>query len=281
MDTKRTNRSAFTAPPRFKEHMFKKFLFISQFLILNLSVETAPAQESRIDDRAPDMRLQVLIQQDGYSNTVKSLEKTLENDPSDTLTLRMLHLALIRPHKLNRAQSLRMRNLVGKLSSSPKTILTPPEEPGQPLIVMGSVCTSDGEPVEGATVYVFQTDAAGYYTPSDSITGNLDEPNSRLFGYMKTGANGHYQFRTVRPGGYPEPRKDLPNSHPMKFIPQHIHFEISAPGYATRRLQMVFEDDPRMNSEWQKWAKKHGHPVVPVTTGDDGFQQALCTIILP
>ena len=54
----------------------------------------------------------------------------------------------------------------------------------------------------------------------------MDEPNSRIFGYLRTGANGRYEFRTVRPSGYSFP---LPNrTGDRALVPVHIHFIVSA-----------------------------------------------------
>jgi protocatechuate 3,4-dioxygenase beta subunit len=54
----------------------------------------------------------------------------------------------------------------------------------------------------------------------------MDEPNSRIFGYLRTGANGRCEFRTVRPSGYSFP---LPNrTGGRALVPAHIHFIVSA-----------------------------------------------------
>jgi protocatechuate 3,4-dioxygenase beta subunit len=43
-----------------------------------------------------------------------------------------------------------------------KAAITPPGEPGEPLVVSGTVLDSDGaRPVAGAVVYVYLTDAKG------------------------------------------------------------------------------------------------------------------------
>jgi protocatechuate 3,4-dioxygenase beta subunit len=147
--------------------------------------------------------------------------------------------------------------------------LVPPDEPGEPLIVSGTVRDTDGKPVAGALIYVFHADAKGYYAPARA----MDEPNARLFGYMKTGADGRYEFRTIRPGGYPK-----------QPIPQHIHMLVTAAGHRDHRCrstcQLVFADDPRMTAEWHKWAKEGGNPVLSVKRDQEGIQKCFYDIVL-
>ena len=69
-----------------------------------------------------------------------------------------------------------------------KTVIVSKEEPGEPLLVCGVIYGPDGKtPVEGATVYVYQTDANGYY-----YQGNKTGP-PRLQGRMLTNSSGKYE----------------------------------------------------------------------------------------
>jgi protocatechuate 3,4-dioxygenase beta subunit len=101
----------------------------------------------------------------------------------------------------------------------------------------------------------------------------MDEAHSRLFGYVKTGSDGRYEFRTIRPGGYPQAP-----------IPQHIHMLVTAAGYRDHKCQstcqLVFADDPRMTPEWHKWAKEGGNPILNVTRDKDGIQRCVYDIML-
>ncbi len=113
-------------------------------------------------------------------------------------------------------------------------IMTAPSEPGEPLIVGGTIVARDGRtPVEAARLYVYQTDAQGYYAPGRP-GGNVPP---RLRGWMKTGRDGRYEFRTVKPGSYPGSRNAA-----------HIHASLSAPGYPERWIdEFLFEGDPFLN----------------------------------
>ena len=74
--------------------------------------------------------------------------------------------------------------------------VAPAAEPGQRLEVNGVVFASDGRtPVAGASVYVYQTDARGYYRPDDAM-GNR---NPRLMALLRTDGQGRHSYRTCAP----------------------------------------------------------------------------------
>jgi len=104
-------------------------------------------------------------------------------------------------------------------------------EPGEPLVVSGAIYGSDGRtPLEGATLFVYHTDARGRYA---DVSG---EPSvvARLRGRMLTGRDGRYEFRTIRPASYPG-----------NTIRAHIHASVKAPGLPERWItDYWFEDDP-------------------------------------
>ena len=105
-----------------------------------------------------------------------------------------------------------------------------PNEPGERLEVNGVVYAAEGRtPVTSASVYVYHTDARGYYRPDDAM-GNR---NPRLMALLRTNGQGRYSYRTIRPGSYPGTR-----------VPKHIHYEVTAEGHGTRIFEIVFEDDP-------------------------------------
>jgi protocatechuate 3,4-dioxygenase beta subunit len=114
------------------------------------------------------------------------------------------------------------------------TVIAPPGEPGERLIVSGVVYREDGvTPAPGLLLYVWHTDAAGHYSTRGDETGN-GRRHGRLRGWMRTDAEGRYRFETIRPAPYPGER-----------IPAHIHGTLSGPGLSERYFEdFFFEGDP-------------------------------------
>lgn len=157
----------------------------------------------------------------------------------------------------------RFRNLIRTHARSTAR-LTPAREPGDALIVSGVVRGADNKPVPNAIVYVYQTDHRGYYSPN---TATRDEA-PRLFGYLKTDAQGRYEFRTIRPGGYPDSQ-----------VPQHIHYEVTAPGKSKVVTEFFFPDDPRLKAADREQAKRD--KMLPTVSRDaDGTQRAVFDVVV-
>jgi len=128
--------------------------------------------------------------------------------------------------------------------------VAPPREPGTPLAVSGVVVGPDGAPIPAASLYVYQTDAEGYY----GVKPESDSRRPRLKAFLRSDARGAWAFDTIRPGSYPNSR-----------APAHIHFEVSATGFAPLVFEIVFEGDPFVTADMRRNA---GFSVRPV--GQDG-----------
>ena len=211
------------------------------------------------------------------------LERRIAADPHDEAAVGELHALLARPNDLPREETLRLREVLRAHPEKSHATLVPPDEPGDPLVISGTVRDPAGKPVAGALVTVFHTDAKGLYSPRDAQTKRMDEPNSRLFAFVETGADGRYEFRTVRPGGYPFPLKNLTGDEAL--VPAHIHFGVTAPGFESfgcghANCQIVFADDPRMTPHWQAWARQLTYPVLTLERDDAGVLRATYDVTL-
>ena len=137
------------------------------------------------------------------------------------------------------------------------------QEPGEPLIVSGTIYSPDGQTaLEGITLYVYQTDATGRYSTSGG-----DNRATRIHGVMRTNADGRYEFRTIKPGSYPNSRN-----------PAHIHAYVSGPGYPEYWIdEYLFAEDPFVTDEArQKSAgQKTFSPILNLTRGSDGMLRAV------
>jgi protocatechuate 3,4-dioxygenase beta subunit len=110
---------------------------------------------------------------------------------------------------------------------------------GERIIVEGHVRDEDGRPVPHTMVEIWQANAAGRYNHErDQHDAPLD-PDFKGIGRVFTDAAGAYRFITIKPGAYPW------GNHANAWRPNHIHFSLFGPGYATRLItQMYFPGDP-------------------------------------
>jgi protocatechuate 3,4-dioxygenase beta subunit len=110
---------------------------------------------------------------------------------------------------------------------------------GERIIVEGHIRDEDGRPVAHSMVEIWQANAAGRYNHErDQHDAPLD-PDFSGVGRVFTDADGRYRFITIKPGAYPW------GNHANAWRPNHIHFSLFGPGYATRLItQMYFPGDP-------------------------------------
>ncbi len=103
---------------------------------------------------------------------------------------------------------------------------------GEPLVLGGFVRDTEGNPVPGALIDVWQTNDDGFYDVQQKGT----QPDWNLRGVFTSGEDGGFRFRSVKPRYYPIP-DDGPvgkllgklGRHPNRAA--HIHFIVTAEGY--------------------------------------------------
>ena len=73
-------------------------------------------------------------------------------------------------------------------------------------------------------------------------TGAPIDPNFLGAGRCVTDDEGRYRFYSIKPGAYPW------KNHPNAWRPNHIHFSLFGPSFATRLVtQMYFPGDPLLD----------------------------------
>jgi protocatechuate 3,4-dioxygenase, beta subunit len=110
---------------------------------------------------------------------------------------------------------------------------------GERIILHGRVLDESGRPVPNTLVEIWQANAGGRYRHrKDTYFAPID-PNFGGCGRTMTDADGHYHFRTVKPGAYPF--RNFINA----WRPAHIHISVFGPSFTQRLItQMYFEGDP-------------------------------------
>ncbi len=103
----------------------------------------------------------------------------------------------------------------------------------------GRVLDEDGRAIPHTMIEIWQANAAGRYAHvEDQHEAPLD-PHFAGIGRAITDGRGAYRFMTIKPGAYPW------RNHHNAWRPNHIHFSLFGPSFATRLItQMYFPRDP-------------------------------------
>jgi hydroxyquinol 1,2-dioxygenase len=119
-----------------------------------------------------------------------------------------------------------------------------------PCVVTGRVLGTDGTPLAGATVDVWQCNEDGFYDVQQPDVQPLG--NGR--GLFRTDTEGRFAFRTVVPSHYPIPTdgpvgKLLLATERHPYRPAHIHFIVDAPGHRTLTTHIFVAGSPYLDSD--------------------------------
>jgi protocatechuate 3,4-dioxygenase beta subunit len=123
------------------------------------------------------------------------------------------------------------------------------KDDGEPAVVSGVVRGTDGAPIAGAVLDVWQTASNRLYDVQDP-----DQPQHNLRGRFRTRDDGSYRFVTVRPVSYPVPH-DGPvgrllratGRHPWRAA--HIHVIVSADGHRPVTTHIFDADSDYLDSD--------------------------------
>jgi protocatechuate 3,4-dioxygenase beta subunit len=136
------------------------------------------------------------------------------------------------------------------LSVSGDTLVRSPT-PGAALFVSVSIEDDGGRPVAGAEIDVWHSSPEGLYENQDPKQAEMN-----LRGRFISDQAGRFDFRSVKPAGYPIP-VDGPVGELVKASrrhnhrPAHLHFMVFKPGFKTLVSQIYSPDDPHLDSDVQ------------------------------
>jgi protocatechuate 3,4-dioxygenase beta subunit len=123
--------------------------------------------------------------------------------------------------------------------------------PGPALVVRASIEDGQGRPVAAAEVDVWHSSPEGLYENQDPGQAEMN-----LRGRFISDAAGRFDFRSVKPAGYPIPI-DGPVGELVRatrrhnYRPAHLHFMIYKPGFKTLISQIYAPDDEHIDSDVQ------------------------------
>jgi catechol 1,2-dioxygenase len=137
------------------------------------------------------------------------------------------------------------------LLKSPCVLPHRAHEPGDVLLVSGTIRSTEGEALGGAMIDMWQSDAEGAYShfniPQAQAPWNL---RARVL----AGPNGRFEVQTWVPSPYQVP-KNGPTGALLKGIdrhawrPAHLHLRITHEGCEELTTQIFFTGDPWLNSD--------------------------------
>lgn len=117
-------------------------------------------------------------------------------------------------------------------------------------MIGGRILDTAGKPIKDAVLDVWQANDEGFY----DVQQQGIQPDFNLRGIFRTGADGRYWFRAVKPKYYPIPNDgpvgqllDHLGRHPNR--PAHLHYLIKADGFATLVTHIFDPEDPYINSD--------------------------------
>lgn len=133
---------------------------------------------------------------------------------------------------------------------------------GEAVVIAGRILDVDGQPITGATVDIWQANAAGRYRhPHETSTAPLD-PNFQGWAIVQSGQDGGFKFKTIIPGAYPV-SKDWTR-------PPHIHFKVSKTGFHEVTTQMYFPGQALNDTDRLLQSKTPAEQGMMVAQKDEG-----------
>jgi catechol 1,2-dioxygenase len=122
-------------------------------------------------------------------------------------------------------------------------------EPGEPVVFSGAIRSTEGEPIGGAILDLWQANGAGHYSHFD-----YHEPRYNLRGKLESDREGRFEVETVLPAPYRIPT-DGPTGALLRalgrdtFRPAHFHLKITHDGFEPLLTQVFLAGDRWIDSD--------------------------------
>lgn len=117
-------------------------------------------------------------------------------------------------------------------------------EPGKLMLVFGQVLDPNGKSIQGVVVHAYHRDSDGFdFGPNDDSL-----PTWRLQGWVQTGTDGRFEFRSIRPAADHLGREGA-----------HIHFTLESKDYGRQWAPTVYlADDPLVSADQRRRSSEAG-----------------------
>ncbi len=126
-----------------------------------------------------------------------------------------------------------LTKVAGKVGTAKGTIIE----------IHGQVLDTNSNPVEDATIDLWQANSFGkYHHPHDNSDAPVDE-HFQSWAIIQSGKAGKFRFKTIMPGAYPYQARLEDQRTP------HIHMKIGKHGYEPVLTQMYFPDQEQNKTD--------------------------------
>lgn len=135
------------------------------------------------------------------------------------------------------------------LLTAPYALPMRDDEPGERLIFSGTIRSTDGTPLSGALLDLWQISADGGYSHF-----HPGFPEYNLRGRLPADQQGYFEVLTVVPHPYEIPKEGatgrlLAALGRTAYRPAHLHLKLSHEGHRPLTTQLYFEGDPWLDSD--------------------------------
>ena len=139
-----------------------------------------------------------------------------------------------------------------------KTALSKKSDKDEPMIISGTIFQPDGKtPAPNIFIYFYHTDSEGLY----GRRGEVRDGHFR--GWLLTGANGKYEFSSIKPAPYPNRTEAA-----------HVHMTLTGKNFKEDSINTIlFEGDKFIKPEERNSVGKWGEfiPILKLEKGADGI----------
>ncbi len=147
--------------------------------------------------------------------------------------------------------------------------LAPHGEPGERMVLRTRIEDASGKPLSGVLVYAYHTNATGTY-PKDAQQTGCFAWHGYLHAWTRTDASGEVEFRSIRPGTYPN-----------RLEPAHVHLVLQFPGEKGFYVNaVVFSDDQLVTADYRRRERDPGGSGIVTPTRESGVWNVRHTLRL-